>query len=89
MSAATIAAKIGVAPFSMPVTLDETRCSASGNSDNGTASHTTPSSTSAATTCRGTGCRVAGTDATTSKPNTIRIHVTTNGSNDSSPSAMR
>src|ERR687898_941766 len=44
ISAATIAVKIGVAPFNMPVTLEETRCSARGNSDSGTATHTTPSS---------------------------------------------
>ena len=66
-SAATIAAKIGVAPLSMPVTLDETCCSASGNSDSGTASHTTPSSASVGHDVRGTGCRVAGTETMTSE----------------------
>ena len=89
MRAATSAVKIGVAPLSIPVTLDETRSSANGNSDNGTAIHTTPSSTSRGRAEAGTGCRVSGTEATTSKPNTIRSHVTRNGSNDSSPSAMR
>ena len=59
ISAATMAVKIGVAPFSMPVTLDETRCSASGNSDSGIATHTTPSSASRGHAARGTGCGVA------------------------------
>src|SRR6476619_6423347 len=89
MRAATIAAKIGVAPLSIPVTLDDTRSSASGNNDNGRASHTTPSNTSVGHAVRGTGWRVVGTDTTTRKPNRIRIHVTTNGWNESSPSAIR
>src|SRR5688572_12008250 len=89
ISAAMMAVKIGVAPFSMPVTLDETRCSASGNSDSGIATHTTPSTANRGHAARGTGSRVAGTEAMTSSPNMMHSHVTRNGCNDSKPTAIR
>ncbi len=54
---ATAATQSGVAPFNMPVSAEETCCSANGNMLSGNANHSTPSAAVAAQSARATGCR--------------------------------
>ena len=87
---ATIATNSGVAPLSMPVTLDDTRCSANGNSVSGTASQTTPSiAIQPHGRARSIGARAAGNASNVANPNSTRSGVISAGSNESSPSAMK
>ena len=85
---ATAAAKSAVAPFSMPVSADDTCCSANGNMLSGNASHSTPSAAVAARSDRASGPRAAGISDSVRKPTRMRTNVTPFGPRASSPSAM-
>ena len=69
---ATAAAKSGVAPLSMPVSADDTCCSAKGNMLSGNASHKTPSHAVPAQSARRTGARPAGISDSVTNPMAIR-----------------
>ena len=89
MIVATVATNSGVAPLSMPVTLDDTRSSANGNSVSGSASQTTPSIATRQRSARSIGARAAGNASSVANPNSTRSGVISAGSNESSPSAMK
>ena len=65
---ATVATNNGVAPLSMPVTLNDTRSSANGNSVSGTASQTTPSIATRRRSRRSIGARAAGKASSVGEP---------------------
>ena len=88
ITAPIAAAKMGSEPFSSPVSAELIRCSASGNSVKGIATHRTESATSRGRSARSTGLRAPGTSHSTAAPNSTRSHVTSPGSNASSPIAM-
>src|SRR3954454_9119843 len=85
---ATAAANSGMAPFSMPVSAEETRCSANGNMLRGNAIHNTPSSTVGQRSSLAIGRRDAGSTDRVRKPTAMRQKVTPLGPIASSPSAM-
>ena len=89
MPAATIAVKSGTAPFSMPVSADETRCSAKGNMLSGKAIQSTPTSAVPSQSSRLTGRREPGNSARVRNPTRMRVKVTPLGPIASSPSAMK
>jgi hypothetical protein len=89
MPDATSAAKSGTAPFSMPVSAEETRCSAYGNMLRGKAIQSTPRRATAPQSERGTGRREAGSRDSVIKPTRMRTKVTPLGPIDASPSAMK
>ena len=89
MIVATIATNNGVAPLSMPVTLDDTRSSANGNRVSGNASQTTPSIATRQRSAGSIGARAAGKASNVTSPNSTRSGVISAGSNESSPSAMK
>jgi hypothetical protein len=72
IAAATTATKSGVAPFNIPVSADDTCCSASANIVSGTAIHTTPSATVPRISLAGTARRAAGKSDSTAKPIAMR-----------------
>src|SRR5712691_3343102 len=86
--AATAAANSGVAPFSIPVSADETCCSANGNMLSGKASHTMPSAAAPERSDRRICRRAAGTSDSVRKPTAMRTNVTPFATAASSPSAM-
>ena len=85
---ATAATNSGVAPFSMPVSADDTCCSANGNMLSGNASHSTPSAAVPAQSARATGRRADGNRDSVRKPIAMRVNVTPFGATASRPSAM-
>ena len=89
MTDATAATNSGVAPFNMPVTLDDTCCSAYGNIVSGYAIHTTPSRAIFGQSLRGMDRRDAGKRASTPKPTATRMGVISAAGKASSPSAMK
>ena len=86
---ATAAANSAVAPFSMPVSADDTCCSANGNMLSGNASHRTPRPAVFQRSARRIGRRAAGIADSVRNPIRIRRNVTPFGPTDSSPSAMK
>jgi hypothetical protein len=70
---------MGIAPFSNPVSPEEIRCSAIGNSVKGTATQSTDSASIRSRSFRSNRIRAAGTSHTTIAPKTIRSQVTTPG----------
>ena len=86
--AAIAATNSGVAPFSMPVSADETCCSANGNMLNGNASHSTPTPAMPAQSDRATGWRADGNRDSVTNPTAMRANVTPLGSTAFRPSAM-
>ena len=89
-AAATMVTKIGVPPLSMPVTLDDTCCSANGKSDSGMAIQIVPSRmirqrSAPVTRVR----RAAGKRPSVRKPRPTRSGVTTAAGKPSSASAMK
>ena len=89
ITAATNAAKIGVAPFSIPVTLLDTCCSANGNTVSGAASQTTPSKAIFGHAADSTGTRDFGMKVSVRQPNNTRIGVIRPGAKESRPTAMK
>jgi hypothetical protein len=89
MPAATIAVKSGTAPFSIPVSADETCCSAKGNMLSGNAIQSTPTSAMPGQSSRPTGRREPGNSASVRKPTRMRVNVTPFGPIASRPSAMK
>jgi len=84
-TAATIAVKIGFAPFSTPVSADETRCSANGNRLSGKAIHSTPNKAMLGQAERGMCPRAEGNKASVAKPTRIRAKVRPLGPTASKP----
>ena len=81
---------MGVAPFNMPVTDDDTCCSANGNSDSGMAIQMRPSTATRRRSTRSMRpLRAAGNMARVRKPKRMRIGVMSAAGNASSPSAMK
>ena len=89
MPAATIAVKSGTAPFSMPVSADETCCSAKGNMLSGNAIQSTPTSAVPRQSSRRIARREPGNRARVRKPTRMRVKVTPLGPMASRPSAMK
>ena len=85
---ATAAANSAVAPFSMPVSADDTCCSANGNMLSGNASHSTPRPAVFHRSAARIGRLAAGIVERVRKPIRMRRKVTPFGPTDSSPSAM-
>src|SRR5712692_11273363 len=85
---ATAAANNAVAPFSMPVSADDTCCSANGNMLSGKASHKTPSQAVPQRSDARIGRRAAGTSESVRNPIAMRVNVTPFGATASRPSAM-
>ena len=81
-------AKRGLAPFSIPVIADDTRCSANGNIVRGNANHSNPSQTTEPQSPRSTGFREEGNNASVANPTQIRMKQTPFGPSERSPSAM-
>jgi hypothetical protein len=72
----------------MPVSADDTCCSANGNMLSGKASHSTPSAAVPAQSARTTGRRADGNRDSVKKPIAMRENVTPLGATASRPSAM-
>jgi hypothetical protein len=87
--AATMAVKRGIAPFSIPVSAEETRCSAKGNMLRGKASQSTPSKAMPGQSERATDPRADGMSPSVMNPMRIRVKVKPLGPTDLSPSAMK
>ncbi len=85
---ATAATHSGVAPFNMPVSADDTCCSANGNMLSGNANHSTPSAAVPAQSARATGRRADGNRDSVRNPIAMRVNVTPFGSTAARPSAM-
>src|SRR5580658_1605593 len=86
--AATPAAIRGVDPFNIPVSADDTDCSAYGNMLMGNASHKTPNQAMPARSLFCTGRRAPGTRDRVRKPITNREKVIPSGASASRPCAM-
>jgi hypothetical protein len=80
--------KSGLAPFSIPVSADDTRSSAWGNMLKGKASQSTPRSATQPHSLAGMLCQERGRRARVAKPIRIRRKVIPFGPTDSSASAM-
>jgi len=89
MNEATRVANSGFAPFNMPVSAEETRCSAKGNMLSGKANQSTPSHATAPQSARATGFLAAGNRASVENPMQILKKVTPFGAIARNPSAMK
>src|SRR5262245_57863194 len=85
---ATAATERGVAPFNIPVSADDTCCSANGNMLSGNANHNTPSAAVPAQSARATGRRADGNRDSVKNPIAMRLNVTPLGATAARPSAM-
>ena len=88
ITVATMATKIGVTAFNIPVNAEETCCSANGNMLSGRANQRMPSNTIPGQAERSMVLRAAGNSASVRKPTEILVKVTPFGATDLSPSAM-
>ena len=79
----------GIPLLSIPATDESIHCCAIGNMVSGNAIHVTPSSAILGIAARGTGWRAAGMKSNVRAPNPTRSKVTSPGSKDSSPIAMK
>src|ERR1700722_9569240 len=89
MTAATTAVNKGLAPFSIPVSADETCCSAKGNMLSGKAIQRTPIAPMPIQSDRKTGLRDPGNKESVPKPIRMRRKVTALGPTTRMPSAMK
>ncbi len=86
---ATRVAKRGLAPLSMPVSAELTRCSAKGKSVSGKANQRTPSQKTEGQSARSTGLRAEGKQARVRKPMAMRKKARPLGLMARRPSAMK